>query len=118
MRGDLRIWAAAALYTVGGVNFLFDRSQSPHVSADELSALTGIPKSTMAAKSRRIRDTLGIGPLNFELCRRELLERHPLAGRVVLDGVLVDARWLSPRLQAEARGRGLVPGLPEPAEAG
>jgi hypothetical protein len=25
-RGDLRIWAATALYVVGGLNFLFDRS--------------------------------------------------------------------------------------------
>ncbi len=25
VRGDVRIWAAAALYTVGSVNFLFDR---------------------------------------------------------------------------------------------
>jgi hypothetical protein len=29
-RGDLRIWAAAAIYAVGGVNFLFDRTQHPH----------------------------------------------------------------------------------------
>ncbi|MGA2928362.1 MAG: DUF6398 domain-containing protein [Solirubrobacteraceae bacterium] len=41
-RGDLRIWAAAAIYTVGSVNFLFDRSQPLHLSGDDLSDLTGV----------------------------------------------------------------------------
>jgi hypothetical protein len=31
MRGDTRIWAAGAIYAVGQVNFLFDRSQQPHL---------------------------------------------------------------------------------------
>jgi len=29
-RGDLRVWSAGVLYTVGRINFLFDRSQKPH----------------------------------------------------------------------------------------
>ncbi len=33
VRGDLRIWAGAAIYTVGSVNFLFDRTQHPHLTA-------------------------------------------------------------------------------------
>jgi len=36
LRGDLRIWAAATIYTVGSVNFLFDRSQPLHLSGDDL----------------------------------------------------------------------------------
>src|ERR1700682_4503301 len=47
-RGDVRIWAAGALYTVGRINFLFDRSQDPHVTADELAEHLGVVKSTMA----------------------------------------------------------------------
>lgn len=31
-RGDLRIWAAAAVYAVGSVNCLFDRTQRPHLT--------------------------------------------------------------------------------------
>lgn len=41
-RGDLRIWAAAAIYAVGSVNFLFDRTQRPHLTGDALSALIGV----------------------------------------------------------------------------
>ncbi len=111
VRGDLGIWAAGVLYTVGSVNFLFDRSQPLHLSADDLSALTGIPKSTMANKSRRIRDLLGLGPLDHEFCRRDLLEGSSLAWLVVVNGIVVDVRWLSPELQADASRRGLVPDL-------
>lgn len=115
VRGNLRIWAAAALYTVGSVNFLFDRSQPLHLTADELSALTGVPKSTMANKSKRIRDLLGLRPFDHELCRRDLLEQSPFAWLILLDGIVVDARWLPPEFQAEARRRGLIPDL-EPTE--
>jgi hypothetical protein len=47
LRGDLRIWAAAAIYAVGSVNFLFDRSQPLHLSGDALRDLTGAAKSTI-----------------------------------------------------------------------
>jgi hypothetical protein len=33
-RGDLPIWSAGIVHTVGTVNFLFDRSQSQHLSAE------------------------------------------------------------------------------------
>ena len=80
-RGDLRIWAAAAIYTVGSVNFLFDRTQRPHLSGDDLSALTGVAKSTLANKAKLIRDVLRIRQLEPEFCRRELLASNPLAWR-------------------------------------
>jgi hypothetical protein len=37
VRGDARIWAAGAIYAVGQVNFLFDRAQDPHSTADQLA---------------------------------------------------------------------------------
>jgi len=113
-RGDLRIWAAAAIYVVGSVNFLFDRTQRPHLTGDDLSALTGVPKSTLANKAKLIRDVLRIGQLEPELCRRELLASHPMAWMISVDGFIVDARTMPPEVQAEARRRGMVPDLPTP----
>lgn len=118
VRGDLRIWAATAIYTVGSVNFLFDRSQSPHLTGDQLAALTGVPKSTMANKSKLIRDLLKLHQLDVEFCRRELLERHPTAWLIEVNGFIVDARALPPHIQAEARRRGLIPDLPAPDAIG
>ena len=111
-RGDLRIWAAAAIYAVGGVNFLFDRTQHPHLTGDRLSELTGVPKSTLANKAKVIRDTLRIGPLEPEFCRRELLESNPMVWMISVDGFIVDARTMPPEVQEEARRRGLIPDLP------
>jgi Domain of unknown function (DUF6398) len=112
-RGALRVWAAAAIYAVGSNNFLFDPSQVPHITADRLSELLGAPKSTMAGKAKRIRDALGLeARMDVEFCRRELLDDHPLAWLVEVDGMIVDARWLPAELQAEAHRRGLIPDLP------
>jgi hypothetical protein len=113
-RGDLRIWAAAGIYAVGSVNFLFDRTQRPHLTGDDLSALTGVPKSTLANKAKLIRDVLRIGQMEPEFCRRDLLASNPLAWMISVDGFIVDARTMPPELQAEARRRGLIPDLPAP----
>ena len=112
LRGDLRIWAGAVIHVVGSLNFLFDRTQRPHLTAHQLSALTGIPMSTLANKARLIRDVLRIGVFEPELCRREILESHPMAWMISVDGLIVDARTMPPEIQAEARRRGLIPDLP------
>jgi hypothetical protein len=112
LRGDLRIWAAAAIYTVGSVNFLFDPTQRPHLTGDDLSTLTGVPKSTLANKAKLIRDLLRIGQLDPEFCRRELLASNPLAWMISVNGFIVDARTMPPEVLAEARRRGLIPDLP------
>jgi hypothetical protein len=115
-RGDLRIWAGAVLYTIGSINFLFDRTQQPHMTGDQLSSLTGIPKSTLANKAKLIRDVLKLRYLEPDLCRRELLEHHPMAWMIEVNGVLVDARTMPPEIQAEARRRGLIPDLTPPRQ--
>jgi hypothetical protein len=67
----------------------------------------------MSAKAKRIRELLGLtGLMDAEFCRRELLEDHPLAWLVQIDGIIVDARSLPTELQDEARRRGLIPNLP------
>ncbi len=114
VRGERRVWAAAVLYTVGSINFLFDPSQEPHLRADELAMATGVAKSTMANKAALIRRTLQLGPLEPELCRRELLASHPYAWLVEIDGFIVDVRALPQPLQDDARRRGLVPPWPGP----
>lgn len=109
VRGDPQIWAAGVIYTVGAINFLFDRSQQPHLSGDDLSQFLTVPKSTMAGKSKRIRGELGLNSLDFDFCRRELVEHDPLAWLVQVNGIAVDARMLSPEIQREAHELGLIP---------
>jgi len=110
-RGDTRIWAAGAIYAVGQVNFLFDRSQKPHMTADELAACLGVVKTMMANKAALINKTLNLSVFEPDLMHSTILEQHPLAWLVEGDGLIVDARMLPAELQDEARRRGLIPDL-------
>lgn len=78
-RGDVRIWAAGALYALGQINFLFDRSQQPHRTADQLAGQVGVGKTTMANKAAAIRRTLGLGYYEPGLTRQSLYDDPPLA---------------------------------------
>jgi hypothetical protein len=111
VRGDARIWAAGVLYVLAQVNFLFDRSQSPHMSSADLAAAVDVKPTTMANKAAMINRLLNIGVYEPELTRVAMLERHPMAWIVEVNGFLVDARRLPEKLQEEARRRGLIPDL-------
>jgi hypothetical protein len=111
VRGDTCIWAAGALYVIAQVNFLFDRSQSPHMSAGELAVAVGVKQTTMANKAAMINRLLNIGVYEPELTRIAMLEQHPMAWIVEINGFLIDARRLPEELQEEARQRGLIPDL-------
>jgi hypothetical protein len=116
LRGDRQIWAAGIVYAIGRVNFLADPDQQPHLRTDELASLLGVKQTTMANKGRLIMDTLGIGLLDPEYCRGELLDRNPLVWMLEVDGLIVDARWLPEAVQVQAWQRGLIPYVP--AQAG
>lgn len=111
IRGEPAIWAAGVVHVVGSINFLFDRSQVPHLRSDELAERMGVAKSSMANKSARIRKLLELSWLEPKLTRRSMLERNPLVWMVSLNGIPVDARMLPAELQEEAWRLGLIPDL-------
>lgn len=111
VRGDTRIWAAGTISAVGRINFLFDPSEPPHLSADQLATHVGVVKTSMANKAALIRKALDLGVYEPDLTRRSMLERHPLTWLVQVNGFLVDARTLPAGIQDEARRRGLIPDL-------
>jgi len=57
-RGRLEIWAAAVVYAVARLNFLFSDEIENHLSAAELCAWFGVKKQTAANKAARIADAL------------------------------------------------------------
>ena len=72
LRGDLKVWACGIIYTLGYVNFLFDSSQEPYLSAEQLCNVFGVKKSTGYNKSRVVRDTLEMRQFDPRWC----LNRH------------------------------------------
>jgi hypothetical protein len=118
LRGDRRIWAAGIVYAIGRVNFLADPAQRPHLRTDELADLLRVKQTTMANKGRLIMDTLGIGLLEPEYSRSDMLDQNPMVWMLQVDGLIVDARWLPEDLQVQAWRRGLIPYVPAHATPG
>jgi hypothetical protein len=111
--GKAKSWACGIAHTVGSVNFLFDKSQTPHMRADELSAWFGLSKSTGGNKSSQIKDILKIHFFDPQWTLPSMVESNPMAWMVSVNGLIVDARNLPRPLQEEAYRKGLIPYLPQ-----
>jgi hypothetical protein len=114
--GRPNTWAAAIVHTVGSVNFLFDKTQDPHMRADDLAALFGLSKSTVGNKSKQIKDILDISIFDTNWTLPSRIDDNPVAWMVSVNGFIVDARALPRPLQEEAYHKGLIPYLPGSAE--
>ena len=110
--GHAKSWACAIAYTVGAVNFLFDKSQTPHLCADELCAWFGLSKSTGGNKSRQIKQMLKIGLMDSQWTLPSRMDDNPIAWMVTVNGLIMDARSLPRPLQEEAYRKGLIPYIP------
>ena len=64
VRGRPDVWACAIVYAVGSVNFLFDRSQEPHMSSADVCRGFGVGQSTGSSKSKSVRDLLGMSQID------------------------------------------------------
>src|SRR5699024_6946287 len=58
LKGKVDGWAAGIVYALGGVNFLHDPSQTPHMKLTDISKDFDISTSTMQAKATTIRKAL------------------------------------------------------------
>ena len=60
VKGREKTWACGITHAIGMVNFLFDSSQDPHISAKEIYKWFGVSPSTGQSKSKQVRDTLSM----------------------------------------------------------
>lgn len=76
--GRVEIWAAASVYTICSINFMFSKGSRLNTSSFEISEYFGASGSTIAQKSRTIKDLLKISNVfdpNFSL--KEIAENNP-----------------------------------------
>ena len=116
--GHAKSWACAIVYTVGSVNFLFDKSQTPHLRADELCAWYGLSPSTGGNKSGQIKKLLKIGLMDVHWTLPSRIDDNPMAWLISVNGFIVDARSLPRPVQEEAFRKGLIPYLPPETDMG
>jgi Domain of unknown function (DUF6398) len=110
--GKTNTWACGIVYSVGRVNFLFDKSQTPHMRADELCPHFGLSPKTGSAKSTAIMELLKIGPMDPNWTLPNRLADNPMAWLIQVNGLIVDARQAPREVQEEAFRRGMIPYLP------
>ncbi|MDR0912982.1 MAG: DUF6398 domain-containing protein [Methanobrevibacter sp.] len=76
-RGKLEIWASAAIYAIGQMNFLFDNSFEPYVTPDEICDYFKTKKSTVGDKARKIRDMFNMNYYDAEFSTEDMKNNNP-----------------------------------------
>ena len=69
MTGNQKTWACGIVYALGQVNFLFDKTQTPHISAVQLCSLLGVSKSSGANTAKRISEMMKMARSCQEVCK-------------------------------------------------
>ena len=111
-RGRANSWACGVIYALGFVNFLFDKSFEPYMSAADLCEAFGVSQSTGSSKSKEIRDTMNMVQFDPNWCLPSLMDENPLAWMIMVDGLVVDARSMPLHVQQAAFDKGLIPYIP------
>ena len=101
--GKAEIWAAAIVHALGTINFLFDKSSTPHKSVDEINAYFGTNKSTVTSKSKQIRDLLDLWHFDKEFSTQKMKESNPMNNLVMVDGLIVPVSSLPEQFQEMVR---------------
>lgn len=112
LRGDPASWACGITHAIGAVNFLFDRTQTPHLTGAEIANAFGVSASTGAAKASAVRKALKMHPHDPRWCVPSMLEQHPFIWMLEVDGIVMDIRHAPIEFQRAAFARGLIPFVP------
>ncbi len=110
--GREKSWAGGIVYTLGRVNFLFDKSTEPYMNLGELCEKVGVSQSNASAKSREIWRRLDLMQMHPDWCLPSRLDDNLLAWIVEVDGLPVDARTMPREVREEAYRLGLIPYVP------
>ncbi|HLD95918.1 MAG TPA: DUF6398 domain-containing protein [Alphaproteobacteria bacterium] len=112
LHGNIKTWTAGVVHAIGLVNFLFDKSQTPYMSAADLCDWFELGQSTINGKSKVIRDMFKMSQLGPKWCLPSRLEEHPTVWLVSVDGYIIDIRDADKDLQLAAYEAGVIPYLP------
>jgi len=107
--GKSKTWAAAVIHALGTINFLFDKSHEPYISAADLAAAFSLSTSTVANKAKQIRDMLKMHRFDHYWCLPSQIKNASFAWMITFNDFIVDARTLPRDVQEIACEKGLIP---------
>lgn len=108
-KGSIEAWACGILNAIGSVNFLFDKSFPPYVSAGDLANAFDVSTSNAGARSKQIRELLNMDYFDHRWMLPSRLEDSSMVWMISFNGFIVDARTLHPEIQEIAYEKGLIP---------
>jgi len=112
-KGKANSWACGATHAIGMVNFLFDKSQTPNMSAADLYKIFGVGQSTGQGKSKTIRDYLNMYQSDPNWTLASNLASNPMAWMLSVNGLIIDIRTMPREAQEIALEKGLIPYIPD-----
>jgi hypothetical protein len=103
LSGRMEIWAAAVIYALGSINFLFDKSFKPFATAEDICNFFGTTKSTTSQKAKVIREMSKMGYYDGEFSTNQMKENSPFSNLAMINGLIVDKGSLPPEIQEMLR---------------
>lgn len=116
VNGQAKSWAAGILYTLGRVNFLFDKSQTPHMRADQLCKKIGVSQQTASGRAQKIRNMLDIFQMHPDWTLPSRVDDNPMIWILQVNGYMVDIRSMPREVQVIAFDKGFIPYIPADRE--
>jgi hypothetical protein len=112
LTGRPSAWATGIVRTIGWINFLGDKSQTPHMRVADIDAYFGVTSSTGATKLKAIRQMLDTYPFDPEWTLPSRIDDNPLVWLAEINGFPVDLRHMPREVQEVAFDKGLIPYIP------
>jgi hypothetical protein len=103
LSGRVSVWAAAVLYALGQINWLFDADSQPHVAPADIAKHFGVAQSTVSQKAKTIRDMFDMDGWNSEFATQANRRENPMADMVMVNGFVVPLKMLPPEIQEQVR---------------
>jgi hypothetical protein len=113
VNGTPAAWACAIVRTIGWVNFLDDKTQTPHAKMTEVDKAFGVSSGTGQTRSKVIRDMLKIYAFDRTWTLPSRVASNPNTWLVQVNGMILDVRFLPREIQEEAFERGMIPYIPD-----
>ena len=101
--GRTHIWAAAVIYALCQINYLFDPKVEPHTTRDQITNHFGVSQNYVSQKAKAIRDMFHLEPWDPDFSTQEMLDSDPFKDMVEINGMLVPVDMLSREMQAMVR---------------
>ena len=93
--GRAKSWAAAVVYTVARVNFLFDPYTDPHMSATDLCRKLGVSQSNASSKSSQIMRAMGGMSVDPNQYLSDRFPMDPLGAIAALLNGSCESEWVN-----------------------